>query len=454
MGMDPPPRRLAESRLSSTSAQLEPNDLSMPMVTENERGLLGASTDAGSLIVDRQGQRCENPGWVIVCPDRMRLATFYDFWRRHPNEYEDEYEDECYIVSSEPEEPEPCTDDVDSDATLPTMTMPYKEKYTTPPGSDRQLCLDNRELMNSMCKGITEARKCISTRMKLTYRPDLFSTNRPKMCPDGFCDEANVPCPPGDSSGPCNPYAHFVDIPSGRAGVKWTQTCDEFPFARSLQGGEGTAICIPGWQNSFQGFNLMRLRRDVGERNDYVVELTGWDCETGRPTEGSAQNCGLDAASAVKRDDDLGGESLTQDDFFSDMTPAGENALMMFLGDVNPGSYTFHLTLRTGTLTSLHAISGDGTEIETSVTGGSTEGTSLQASPANPYTITLRVTELAYDVSLWALTMEERVEVGYNLTYAAAGTSGAGPGRVQFVGGGLGGGIPSRAPLLELGLSL
>ena len=41
---------------------------------------------------------------------------------------------------------------------------------------------------------------------------------------------ANVPCAPGDSSGPCNPYSHFVDIPGGRKGVKWRQTCDEFPF--------------------------------------------------------------------------------------------------------------------------------------------------------------------------------------------------------------------------------
>ena len=84
-----------------------------------------------------------------------------------------------------------------------------------------------------------------------------------------------------------------------------------FSPARSLQGGEGTSICIPGWQNSFQGFMLRGLRQDVGAGNDYVVKLTGWDCKTGRPTQGSALNCGLNAASAIKRDD-LGGESLTQ----------------------------------------------------------------------------------------------------------------------------------------------
>jgi hypothetical protein len=89
--------------------------------------------------------------------------------------------------------------------------------------------------------------------MKLTYRPDLANQNRPKMCPDGFCGgclcqcgpshaaikypntitaPANVPCAPGDSYGPCNPYSNFVDIRGGRKGVKWRQTCDEFPFGK------------------------------------------------------------------------------------------------------------------------------------------------------------------------------------------------------------------------------
>ncbi|KAH6847088.1 hypothetical protein B0I37DRAFT_430319 [Chaetomium sp. MPI-CAGE-AT-0009] len=353
---------------------------------------------------------------------QMCLATFYDF---------------C----SETEEPEACTVEVDKRAVLPTKTIPYKETYTTLPGSNTKVCLDNRELMNSMCQGIEKARECVSNSMRLTYRPDLAKTNRPKMCPDGFCAPANVPCAPGDSSGPCNPYDHFVDIPAGRKGVKWRQTCDEFPFARSLQGGEGTSICIPGWQNSFQGFMLRGLRQDVGAGNDYVVELTGWDCKTGRPTEGSAQNCGLNSGSAIKRDD-LGGESLTQG---NDMTPSGENALMIFIGDVNPGSYTIHLTLTTGTLTSVHALDSDGTPIEASVSGGgggdsSSSETSLQASPS-PYTITLRATEPAYDVSLWALTREERVEVAYNLSYQAVVPSmaGPGPGRFDFVGVGGGG---------------
>lgn len=103
----------------------------------------------------------------------------------------------------------------------------------------------------------------------------------------------------------------------------------------------------------------MGLKSDVGAGNDYVVQVTGWDCKTGRPTRGSAQNCRLNAGVSRKRDD-LGGESLSQgrslctiailnlrqwnpdrstaDDIFTNMTASGENALMIFIGDVDSGS--------------------------------------------------------------------------------------------------------------------
>jgi hypothetical protein len=54
-------------------------------------------------------------------------------------------------------ETEACTIDVDVEkraaSVLPTMTVPYQETYTTLPGTTRKVCLDNRELMHSMCKG-------------------------------------------------------------------------------------------------------------------------------------------------------------------------------------------------------------------------------------------------------------------------------------------------------------
>ncbi|KAL2194690.1 hypothetical protein P885DRAFT_80000 [Corynascus similis CBS 632.67] len=226
----------------------------------------------------------------------------------------------------------------------------------------------------------------------------------------------NGPCPPNDPTEACNPYANFVNIPGSRKGTKWRQSCDEFPFASSLQGGSGTSICIPGWQNSFQGFQLMGLKSDVGAGNDYVVQVTGWDCKTGRPTRGSAQNCRLNAGVSRKRDD-LGGESLSQDDIFTNMTASGENALMIFIGDVDSGSYTFNLSIAVGTITAVHAVDGDGNTLDASVSGGTGTAT-LQAS-SDPYVVTVRVSEPAFDVALWALTRESQVELAYNLSYSA-----------------------------------
>jgi hypothetical protein len=56
--------------------------------------------------------------------------------------------------------------------------------------------------------------------------------------------------------------------------------------AASDQGGNpsaGTSVCVPGFQNSAQGQRLNRLRSVVGEGNDYIVEIGGWDCNTNRP---------------------------------------------------------------------------------------------------------------------------------------------------------------------------
>ncbi|KAK4246887.1 hypothetical protein C7999DRAFT_32662 [Corynascus novoguineensis] len=163
----------------------------------------------------------------------------------------------------------------------------------------------------------------------------------------------------------------------------------------------------------------MGLKRDVGAGNNYVVQVTGWDCKTRRPTRGSAQNCGLNAGVTSKRDD-LGGESLSQDNFFTDMTASGENALMMSIGDVNSGSYTFNLSIAAGTITAVHAVDSDGNTLDASMNGG-TSTTTLQAS-FDPYVVTVRVSEPAFDVALWALTRESQVELAYNLSHSAVDT--------------------------------
>jgi hypothetical protein len=155
-------------------------------------------------------------------------------------------------------------------------------------------------------------------------------------------DSYNVECAdPSDTSGECHPYANIMDIPTGEEGKKWRMSCDEFPFgksapassprcipvdsyletwgtykhshsAKSAQGGSGTAICIPAWQNFFQGYKLRMLEKVVGDGNDYIIEITGWDCKAGQPLPRAVKNCGRKTGTRVKRDEDVGRDSLSQ----------------------------------------------------------------------------------------------------------------------------------------------
>jgi hypothetical protein len=82
--------------------------------------------------------------------------------------------------------------------------------------------------------------------------------------------------------------------------------------AKSAQGGSGTAICIPAWQNFFQGYKLRMLEKVVGDGNDYIIEITGWDCKAGKPLASAVKNCGRKSGTRAKRDENIVGESMSQ----------------------------------------------------------------------------------------------------------------------------------------------
>jgi hypothetical protein len=52
---------------------------------------------------------------------------------------------------------------------------------------------------------------------------------------------------------------------------------------------------------------MNQLEARVGAGNDYVVVVSGWDCQNGKPLTGASTNCG----SRTKRDD-IRGYSLSQ----------------------------------------------------------------------------------------------------------------------------------------------
>jgi|SRR5580700_7594561 hypothetical protein len=79
--------------------------------------------------------------------------------------------------------------------------------------------------------------------------------------------------------------------------------------AASAQGGNpsaGTSICIPGFQNSAQGQRLNQLNKRVGAKNDYIVEIGGWDCTPNRP-KSTPTNC----VGMIKRDESID-QTVTQ----------------------------------------------------------------------------------------------------------------------------------------------
>jgi len=220
---------------------------------------------------------------------------------------------------------------------------------------------------------------------------------------------------------PCNPYANLANGPLGR---RFSLSCDEFPFANSLQGGNpttGTSICIPGWENSFQGGKLNQIGKTLSAGDDYVVELSGWDCSAGEPLPGIATNCG--SGGIPKRDNAMlyPGDSLTGADLFPNFTSTGQGALMLYLGDVMPGVYNYILDVGAGNFTDVVALDNSG-NILASLENGLQTNSETQ-------TVSFRLNNSADAVSLWVLTTDLNVSVSYNVTSTPLSSSGARPRR-------------------------
>lgn len=71
-----------------------------------------------------------------------------------------------------------------------------------------------------------------------------------------------------------------------------SMTCDEFPFASSVEGGDlvkGVRVCVPRDDNNWQGTTMGKYFKK-GNRNyialgeKYAIEIAGWDCDKQAPT--------------------------------------------------------------------------------------------------------------------------------------------------------------------------
>ncbi|KAH8705657.1 hypothetical protein BGW36DRAFT_422202 [Talaromyces proteolyticus] len=305
---------------------------------------------------------------------------------------------------------------------LPTFTISYEEKITVFPVTSTvsgptpsttvtstTVCVDNREILDNMCEGILNYTGCGTNDMMLTYAPSLKKDNRKAKCPKGYCSKYNEPCGnPSAQNEICNPYYNLMNQANGTTKQDFLMSCDEFPFAASQQGGDpskGSTRCVPGWENSSQGRQLTGLYRYFkGSTNkDYIVEVTGFDCRTRKPN--NPTNC----KSPAKRDD-IGGASITQDDFnfFTNVNGSATNALMMIVGDIDAGIYTYNLNIHSGNFPTAMAVDSEGF-ILYEVPGGLTAKTTDQI-------VTFQVDDFEISVSLWAFTSDTEVSVSYNIS--------------------------------------
>ncbi|KAL2865943.1 uncharacterized protein BJX67DRAFT_382328 [Aspergillus lucknowensis] len=273
-----------------------------------------------------------------------------------------------------------------------------------------------------MCDGIFQYRGCSSKEIELELEPskEQASKNRQAKCPPGasgkgYCAPVNIDCDPLDPSLNCNQYYQFVSSSPGSlfGNHPLKLTCDEFPFAGSKQGGnpnQGTSICVPGWQQSWQGNQLRGLKSKVGSTNKYILKIDGWDCDSGTPNPSVVTNCA--GMSAVRRRDYESTETqtITEDDLFYNLEADGSDGLLLYVGDLDPGVYTYQLNLAEGNITSMQVIDYHGNEY-LSLPEGLRPG-------SGPQSITFNLTDPAYAITLRAMTDGQALSMGYNVTGA------------------------------------
>jgi hypothetical protein len=182
--------------------------------------------------------------------------------------------------------------------TVPFVYDPKRSiRNSADPNSDEVFDVTNRAVLINMCRGMKKMNGGKATqKMKLTYagkggRNCWQKRNRKIMCPKikgkSFC---------------ANAISEYVDqfFPDGAP--SWAEkaiqeagdmSCDEFPFANTLQGGDlvnGVVICIPSDDNSYQGgtlgkyFKKIRGYQAIEAGEDYMIEIQGWDCDKLEPT--------------------------------------------------------------------------------------------------------------------------------------------------------------------------
>ena len=134
-----------------------------------------------------------------------------------------------------------------------------------------------------MCNGILKYTGQPLQSITLTKTTDAQrKINRDIMCPGGFC-----------AKGLANYTKRFYPdglTPEAERAILAAKamSCDEFPFARTVEGGNlehGSRICLPISENNWQGGVMGNYFKGGTIKVDekFVVRIVGWNCATQAP---------------------------------------------------------------------------------------------------------------------------------------------------------------------------
>ncbi|EEH05684.1 hypothetical protein HCBG_05948 [Histoplasma capsulatum G186AR] len=210
---------------------------------------------------------------------------------------------------------------------------------------------------------------CVTEEMELKYEPDkkTRADNRSKKCPDDFC-------------------------------------------TNSKEGGNpkrGTSICVPAWQQNIQGGYLSGIgKRASGPDRSYILKIVGWDCATRRPKSGFSTNCGGRARREIET---TSSRDVTGQDLWMDFEQPGENYLLLYIGDLPPGVYTYDLNLNAGSFSDVSIIDKLG-EQYAAIPGFNAKN--------GRQTISFNLQYGAPGLALMGVTRDTNISMAYNATGA------------------------------------
>ena len=288
----------------------------------------------------------------------------------------------------------------------------------------------------NMCLGIKQYTGQYSQSITLTRaKSETRKKNRKEMCPKGFCADG------------LEKYFEKVylkkEYPSGipteaQEAITMAQdmTCDEFPFAISVEGGKpetgvgtGTSICIASAENSWQGGVMSNHFRGekIKVNQKFTVKIVGFNCETLEP-DGSIVRRDANATSVEAGmltsdpaelsnscDIDTHAESLWT---AYDSEDTSKNLITLPLGDLDAGDYHASLNITAGelSLSDFTVLTYDGQEIQSEASGdGAISFTLNEAEDAvSIVSITSSVTgfDISYDSQKVMRSTDESAALG------------------------------------------